>query len=194
MGKSKHKKKSGQFPSNRKEQPLSQQTKSSNLTVQNSTTKAPHSGNLRIRPEQMSLTAHSHIQTYLRKYKAETHKLSKDEVTAILRLRQHLRVFGLLSAVGFVNQSNQQEGKVSGVTNQVWHLMLNELIDEQKSINPEQLMEAIQAIARSEQAKYMVLWRRSLVLSHYWNFWAKAYQEEKTNDSSADVSDHPTAD
>jgi len=152
------------------------------------------SSGTRIRPERMSLTAHSHVQAYINQHQSKTNQLTKDEVTAVLRLRQHLRVFGLLSAVGFVNQSNQQEGKVSGITNQVWQVLLNKLVDENNALSPTQLMERVQTTAQNQQTSYMVLWRRSLKLSHYWNFWAKAYQEEKKNEQTADVSNHSTAD
>jgi hypothetical protein len=56
----------------------------------------------RVQPEQMSLDAYGHIQKYLEI--CNKAKLDKEDLTAVLRLSQHLRVFGLLSAVGYVNQ------------------------------------------------------------------------------------------
>ena len=188
-------KKTGQFPSGRSSPDQSRQTDKLNESAQKLVPeKLSHSIKPRVQPEKMSLSAHDHIQNYITQSQSNTKHLTKDEVTAVLRLRQHLRVFGLLSAVGFVNQSNQQEGKVSGITNQVWQVLLNKLVDENNALSSTQLMERVQTIAQNQQSNYMVLWRRSLTLSHYWNFWAKAYQEEKKNEQRENLSNGSSTD
>jgi hypothetical protein len=126
-----------------------------------------------VQPEQMSLAAHKHIQFYLNGKPG----LSGDDLTAVLRLSQHLRVFGLLSAVGYVNQTNGQEGQVRMRTVPVWTALLGQLLDEDKPPQKDELMRQVVAMANGEPAQYMAIWRRSLVLTNHWNFWARAYQE-----------------
>lgn len=126
-----------------------------------------------VNPEQTSLTAHYHIQKYLN----DKPKLAEDDLTAVLRLSQHLRVFGLLSAVGYVNQSNDQNGRVRQRTVPVWEALLGQLINEQNPPDRQGLMEQVVTMARHEPEKYMATWRRSLVLAQHWNFWARAYKE-----------------
>ncbi len=128
-----------------------------------------------VRPEHISLLAHKHILGYMKEQKSE--KLTQDDLTAVLRLSQHLRVFGLLSAAGYVNQSNQQSGKVRERTVPVWTALLRQLVNEQDSIPPRELMRIIQEKANLSPNEYLALWRRALILSNHWNFWARAYQE-----------------
>lgn len=123
-----------------------------------------------VKPEEMSLLAHSHIQAY------KSH-LNKEDVNAVLRLSQHLRVFGLLSAVGYVNQSNEQGGKVRERTVPVWECLLGRLIDAENPPNRRNLMTQVQTMAQNEPQKYLLMWRKALLLSKHWNFWAKAYEE-----------------
>ncbi len=131
----------------------------------------------RVQPEQMSLTAHQHIQTYLKNTKKS--QLDKDDVTAVLRLAQHLRVFGLLSAVGYLNQSNDQDGKVRKRTKPVWKCLLGQLIDQDNPLEAKALMATVEQIAQKEPSRYMATWRRALILANHWNFWARAYQQEE---------------
>lgn len=128
-----------------------------------------------VRPEHLSLLAHKHIQSYMQSQNSEG--LTRDDLTAVLRLSQHLRVFGLLSAVGYINQSNQQSGKVRERTVPVWTDLLRQLVNEQDSIPPKELMRIIQEKANQNPKEYLALWRRALILSNHWNFWARAYQE-----------------
>ncbi|MFQ3614426.1 MAG: hypothetical protein SNJ68_12040 [Cyanobacteriota bacterium] len=130
-----------------------------------------------VRPEQMSLDAYQHIQLCLN----GKPQLDKEDVTAILRLSQHLRVFGLLSAVGYLKHS--KAGKVQDRTKPMWKPLLWRLIYEDKSIGSElDLMTAVEQMARDRPPLYMATWRRALILSNHWNFWARAYQkEDKTN-------------
>ncbi|MDZ8139557.1 MAG: hypothetical protein RM049_30430 [Nostoc sp. DedQUE04] len=126
-----------------------------------------------LKPEQMSLTAHQHIQKYLES--SPNTAISKEELNAILRLSQHLRVFGLLSAAAYVNQTNAQEGKVRSRILLVWKSLLGQLIDSQNLPSEEELREAIVQMANDEPAKYMATWRKAIILSNHWNFWARAY-------------------
>ncbi|MHC5861902.1 hypothetical protein [Nostoc sp.] len=126
-----------------------------------------------LKPEQMSLTAHQHIQKYLES--RPNTAISKEELNAILRLSQHLRVFGLLSAAAYVNQTNAQEGKVRSRILPVWKSLLGQLIDSQNLPSEEELREAIVQMANDEPAKYMATWRQAMILSNHWNFWARAY-------------------
>ncbi len=128
-----------------------------------------------ILPEQMSLSACEHIQ----KYMGDRTELSKEDLNAVLRLSQHLRVFGLLSATGYINQSNDQEGKVRLRTVPVWLSLLGQLIDEDNPPNRRQLMETVKQMAQDNPSEYMINWRRSLILANHWNFWARAYAEEE---------------
>ena len=127
-----------------------------------------------VHPEEMSLTAHQHIKQYLDSEKCKT--LSDEDLTAVLRLSQHLRVFGLLSAAGYVNQSNAQDGKVRERTVPVWLSLLGQMINL-KELSRENLKEAVVELARDQPQEYMAAWRRSLILANHWNFWARAYQE-----------------
>ena len=127
-----------------------------------------------VHPEEMSLTAHKHIKEYLASETRTT--LSDDDLTAVLRLSQHLRVFGLLSAAGYVNQSNAQDGRVRGRTVPVWLSLLGQMINLEKP-SREDLQEAMVKLARDQPQEYMAAWRRSLILANHWNFWARAYQE-----------------
>jgi hypothetical protein len=124
-----------------------------------------------IKPEQMSLSAHKHIQTYLK-----GKPMDEEDLTAVLRLSQHLRVFGLLSAVGYINQKNDQGGKIRERTVPVWESLLGQLINEDKPLKREKLMPHIIKIADGQPEEYMMHWRRSLVLAQHWNFWGRAYK------------------
>jgi hypothetical protein len=126
-----------------------------------------------IQPEQMSLLAHQHIQHYLK----GQDQLAEDDLTAVLRLSQHLRVFGLLSAVGYVNQSNAQNGEIRKRTVPVWESLLGQLINEKTPPKRQDLMEQVVEMAKKHPAEYMATWRKSLVLANHWNFWARAYKE-----------------
>jgi hypothetical protein len=125
-----------------------------------------------IKPEEMSLLAHEHIQVYLDKQQ----NIADEDLTAVLRLSQHLRVFGLLSAVGYINQTNDQEGKIRERTVPVWRSLLSQLILGTATNDSKKLMEAVVAMARQQPREYMAIWRRSLVLTNHWNFWARAYK------------------
>lgn len=126
-----------------------------------------------VRPEQMSLDAYQHIQLCLT---GKSH-LDKDDVTAILRLSQHLRVFGLLSAVGYLNHS--KAGKVQDRTKRMWMPLLWRLIYEHEPVGSERdLMTAVKQMAGDKAPLYMATWRKALILSNHWNFWAKAHQKE----------------
>ncbi len=131
-----------------------------------------------IKPEQMSLAAHSHIQKIL-----TNGTLTEEDVNSVQRLSQHLRVFGLLSAAGHINQSNQQKGKIKERTVPIWTPLLAQLLRKDLNIHPKELMNAVVKIAQAEtDNNYMLQWRRSLELSQHWNFWARAYKEEKQSD------------
>jgi hypothetical protein len=126
-----------------------------------------------MQPEQMSLTAHKHIQTYLN----NRPRLSDNDLTAVLRLSQHLRVFGLLSAAGYVNQSNAQRGEVRERTVPVWESLLGQLVNEDNPPDRKTLMKQVDDLARNQPGEYMTLWRKSLILANHWSFWARAYKE-----------------
>ncbi len=126
-----------------------------------------------IQPEQMSLMAHEHIQKYIES--TSLGAISKEELNAILRLSQHLRVFGLLSAAAYVNQMNAQEGKVQSRILPVWKLLLGQLINPEIPPSAEELRETIVQMAKNEPAQYMTTWRKAMILSNHWNFWARAY-------------------
>jgi hypothetical protein len=138
-----------------------------------------------VQPEQLSLDAYDHIQKCLATMKKNT--LEQEDLNAVLRLSQHLRVFGLLSAIGYVNQSNDQEGKVRQRTVPIWKCLIEQLFQPEQlktllkltaipeSFTAKQLMEAMQTIARDEPQNYMSMWRKSLMIANYWNFWARAY-------------------
>lgn len=126
-----------------------------------------------IQPEQMSLSAHDHIQVYLNGQP----NISEEDLTAVLRLSQHLRVFGLLSAVGYINQTNDQEGKIRERTVPVWRSLLSQLIFSRSSADSRELMKTVVNMAKENPAEYMAAWRKSLVLTNHWNFWARAYKK-----------------
>lgn len=173
------KRKKGQQKSNNS--PNQQKTTTSSTVNQSSNSTSSHSNStqlltqptrtIMVQPEQMSLTAHQHIQTYL------NNRLSLEEkdLTAILRLSTHLRVFGLLSAVGYINQSNDQNGEVRKRTLPVWRSLLGQMLMDNSNISGRDLMNHIQTMARENPTEYMVMWRKSLTLSQYWNFWGRAY-------------------
>jgi hypothetical protein len=122
-------------------------------------------------PEEISLLAHSHIKTYL----GDRQIIADQDLNAVLRLSQHLRVFGLLSAVGYVNQPH--DGEVALRTAPVWGSLLSQLILGEATGDDRTLMDTVLTMARSEPRKYMATWRKSLVLTNHWNFWARAYKE-----------------
>jgi len=128
-----------------------------------------------VQPEQMSLTAHQQIQIYLQSKNRPS--LEEKDLTAILRLSTHLRVFGLLSAVGYINQSNDQQGEVRQRTIPVWRSLLGQLINPENPPQARELMETVQNMARNNSTEYMMMWRKSLILSQYWNFWGRAYTQ-----------------
>jgi len=127
-------------------------------------------------PEQMSLTAHEHIQNYLKLSKKQN--LDKNDLNAILKLSQHLRVFGLLSAVGYLNQSNAQRGEIRERVVPVWESLIGQMIDKDNPLEKPDLMKKIVDITKNKPEQYMWLWRTSLLLANHWNFWARAYQED----------------
>jgi len=132
-----------------------------------------------VRAESLSLDAHSHVQKYLQNHKKSA--FSKEDLNATLRLSQHLRIFGLLSAVGYINQSNAQGGKVREQTVPVWGCLLGQLLRQPVDINQSEdckrLMEFVIEMSRNQPARYMAMWRKSLILAQHWNFWARAYSE-----------------
>ena len=133
--------------------------------------------NISVKPEHISLTANKHIKEYLKSKNQDC--IDKNDLNAVLRLSQHLRVFGLLSAAGYVNQGNQQEGEVRQRTVPVWESLLGQLIDENEPPTRQNLMNNMLEMADKESDKYMATWRRSLILSHHWNFWARAYAKSE---------------
>lgn len=174
------KNKSSQFPNQTRTQPTgnssSDRPDNPQVTTSQSSV-ATRSSSSSIKPEQMSLTAHAQIQKYLQK--TEKTDMEKEDLNAVLRLSQHLRLFGLMSAVGYVNQQNAQEGKVRDRTVPVWASLLGQMlgkeIDHQSPQERRELMEVVVNMARNEPKKYMVNWRQSMTLAEHWNFWARAY-------------------
>ncbi len=133
----------------------------------------------KVQPEQMSLIAHQDVQQYLDKHRQDIKKLTKEDLNAVLRLSQHLRVFGLLSAVGYINQSNAQENnEVRKRTVPVWECLLGRLFNSNNPPERKELMAKVVEMAQKEPSRYMATWRKALVLAHHWNFWARAYQED----------------
>jgi hypothetical protein len=126
-----------------------------------------------IKPEEMSLLAHKHIQTLLNDRK----KLSEDEVNSVYRLSQHLRVFGLLSVSGYINHNNNQDSKNRNTNTQIWSKLLAQLLDKDNSYDSIELMKSVIHWADNDPKIYMLQWRRALELSQHWNFWARAYKE-----------------
>lgn len=135
---------------------------------------------LRVQPEGMSLTAHQHIQKYLKN--APKTDMEKEDLNAVLRLSQHLRIFGLVSAVGYLNQSNAQDNNETRKrTVPVWGSLLGQMLGQEIDANNgqqrRQLMEFVLDMARQQPAEYMATWRKSLLLAEHWNFWARAYSK-----------------
>ena len=96
-------------------------------------------------------------------------------------MSQHLRVFGLLSAVGYLNQANAQDNnEVRKRTVPVWESLLGQMVavDKNQLSNKEELMTQIVEMTRNQPQEYMLNWRKSLLLANHWNFWARAYQED----------------
>ena len=108
-------------------------------------------------------------------------------MTAVLKLAQHLRVFGLLSAAGFVKQANQQEGEVKEKIRPVWESLLCQLVDNSEVKDATALMAEILTMTNERPADYMALWRWAIALSKHWSFWARAYQVETTDHSISEV-------
>lgn len=133
-----------------------------------------------VEPEKMSLIAHSQIQTCLQQLKRD--EFTKDDLNAVLRLSQHLRVFGLLSAAGYINQKNEQNGKVRQRTVPIWASLIGQLIDEKESLSQKEIRDRITKLAQEQPALYMIQWRRALTLAHHWNFWAAAYKQKETQE------------
>ncbi|MDB9536655.1 hypothetical protein PN451_12600 [Dolichospermum planctonicum CS-1226] len=164
-----------QHKPHRQSNPPKPRTPSENVKVES--VKSDNNSSL-VLPEKMSLFAHEHIQKYLQKYKKQ--KLDKNDLTAVLRLSQHLRVFGLLSAVGYLNQANAQGGEVRERTVPVWESLLGQMVavDKNQPPNKEQLMRQIVEMTGRQPQEYILTWRKSLLLANHWNFWARAYQED----------------
>lgn len=177
--------KSSQFPTNKSSnQPKSATPpNSSPNSVSSSPTRVqsptppnmPPLASSRVQPEQMSLDAHAHIQKYLEK--TGRNSLAREDLNAVLRLSQHLRVFGLLSVVGYINQANQQGGVVRERTVPVWKCLINNLLAPQDNLSNQALMEMVIAMNRNNPSQYMISWRKSLQMSNHWNFWARAYSD-----------------
>jgi homoserine acetyltransferase len=185
------KNKSSQFPKQQKSQVNTGQQTTANPPNPASAVSAGNAANsvptnnasndrATVKPEQMSVTAYAHIKKYLKT--AGKTDIEKEDLNAVLRLSQHLRLFGLLSAVGYVNQSNAQEGKVRDRTVPVWGSLLGQMlgkeIDTKDSQQRRELMELVQQMANTQPAKYMANWRKSMMLSEQWNFWARAYAKD----------------
>ena len=213
MAKKGNKKKKGQFPSGRQSSSQARQTDQLTKPKQSAVTNQPTGpAKPRIQPEKLSLLAHAHVQAYISEEwrseeKRPADKLTDAEATSIFQLAQHLRVFGLLSAVGFISQSNQQGGDKSKQRGKVWKTLLGSLMSDAPSIQVEdikegadfhtaKLMAKVKDLAEQQktQSEYMAMWQKAMKLSKHWSFWAKAYQEEKKNEQTADVSDYSTAD
>ncbi|MGI8932730.1 MAG: hypothetical protein ACR2FS_01515 [Phormidesmis sp.] len=170
-------KKKRQFPQGSKPKPISEATVGKTVSTVSSTSTALAA--VSVQPEHMSLAAHAHIVAYLEKFSKGMQQLEDSEMVSILQLSQHLRVFGLLSAVGFVKQANQQSGEVQKKRRQVWELLLCKLLNSNEVTDADALMKAVVEMTNNRPAEYLALWRRSIILSKHWNFWAKAYQKEK---------------
>ncbi len=213
MAKKGKSKRAGQFPPNN---PPSNQVRQTDKLTQPkqsaASNQADQSAQPRIQPEKLSLLAHAHVQTYISeewrpKEERPKDKLTDAEATSIFQLGQHLRVFGLLSAVGFVSQSNQQSGDTSKQRGKVWKTLLGSLMSDAPSIQAAdiktngsfdavKLMAKVKDLAEQKEtpSEYMAMWQKAMKLSKHWSFWTKAYQEEKKNEQTADVPNHSTAD
>lgn len=130
-----------------------------------------------VQPEHTSLIAHQHIRKYMEE--AQLTNFSEDDLTAVLRLSSHLRIFGLLSAVGYINQSNAQSGKVRERTVPVWSSLLGQLLSEQNTLDRNHLMQHVLEMVENQPHQYMLQWQRALSMANHWNFWARAYKEKK---------------
>jgi len=90
-------------------------------------------------------------------------------------------VFGLLSSVGYLNQTNDQQGNVRQRTVPVWHSLIGDFleqspIDLHNAQQRRELMNGTELLARSQPNEYFATWRRSMILAQHWNFWARAYK------------------
>lgn len=180
MGKSKKNK--GQFPkSNKSQKAISNKDTLIISAAAPSSTRTVSDSILSVQPEHMSLTAHAHITAYMVKQDSAS-SLSSNDVTAVLKLAQHLRVFGLLSAAGFVKQANQQEGEVKDRLRPVWESLLCQLLNIAEVGDADALMAAVVEMTGQRPSEYMALWRRAIAISKHWNFWARAYQQESTSE------------
>lgn len=175
--------KSSQFPKGQK--PVSNKTNvtatppkynANNTTSESTEDQVTVINSKKVQSEQMSLFAHAAIQAYI-KHKGEI-SLDKEDLNAVLRLSQHLRIFGLLSAVGYINQTNDQGGKVRKRTVPVWHCLLGYLIAPSENLDTKDLMEKVINLTKNEPQQYMSMWRKSLLLAPHWNFWARAYSKD----------------
>lgn len=137
-----------------------------------------HPDSFKVQPEQKSLEAHDQVKKYLADNRLA--HFSKEDLNAVLRLSQHLRVFGLLSAVGYINQTNAQEGEVRKRTVPVWHSLLGQLIcpNQNPLPNKADLMAAVVQMTRTSPSEYMAAWQNAIAASNHWNFWARAYSQE----------------
>lgn len=137
-----------------------------------------------LQPEQMSLEAYQHIQECLNDKKVKD--LEKGDVTAVMELSQHLRVFGVLSAVGYVRHA--REGDKRKRIRPMWTPLLWRLVcgDKQRPSDDKQarqeLMNATYTLSTKDPKGYMVRWRQALKLSNHWNFWARACQKEDADE------------
>lgn len=162
-------KKSSQFS---KANNLNQKPQTSTQMVVSTTMSSPTA---QVNPEHMSLNAHKHIQKYLATQRKS--KLDQNDLNAVLRLSQHLRMFGLLSAVGYINQANAQENNETRKrTVPVWLCLLGQMLAP--DTNKEELMQKVVEMANNKPSEYMTNWQKSLTLANHWNFWARAYLED----------------
>lgn len=144
-------------------------------------TKATVTTSQPIQAEATSLEAYQHIQTLLTQENKEL--LSQEDLNAVLRLSQHLRIFGLLSAVGYINQSNDQEGKVRERTVPIWKSLIASLLQEPENTSKKELMSKVAETCRQNSSLYLQWWRQSLIMSNHWNFWARAYSKTEPKES-----------
>lgn len=136
-------------------------------------------------PETMSLEAYDQVKHYLKIHQLE--HFSKEDLNAVLRLSQHLRVFGLLSAVGYLNQSNEQDGKVRLRTVPIWCSLLGDFLGKPTHFDNGQqrreLMDFVQSMAKDRPKEYWMQWRKSMAIAQRWNFWARAHKDPNANDA-----------
>jgi hypothetical protein len=173
------KNKSSQFPAS---QPKPNIPNQAVVTTSNNSTTPNNQSSHQVKPEHNSLLAFDHIQKYLKSI--EQSDMSQDDLNAVLRLSTHLRIFGLLSAVAYVNQKNAQDGKVRKRTVPVWSSLLGSLLnkptDYKNGESRRELMEIVADIAKKQPTEYMAKWRESIVLAEQWNFWARAYTKQES--------------